>query len=193
MNEILAKLLRLKPPVKAALTAAVVGVFAALYYVLFYMDLSDQIASATRQQQDLQTEKGTYEARKREYLAYRDELHKLQEEQRELLKALPRKAEVPSFMSSIQEQAELSGLEVITLIVEPEVPQDLYIKIPVRMEVRGGYHSLAKFFKNISEIRRIVNIESLGFTAERSTDDTAPPKLRARFIAATFRYTQGGT
>jgi Tfp pilus assembly protein PilO len=59
------------------------------------------------------------------------------------------------------------------------------------MEVRGPYHSMTKFFKNVSELRRIVNIENLVITLE-SKDEVGPPKLRARFVAATFRYVEKG-
>jgi type IV pilus assembly protein PilO len=187
MNELISKLMKLKAPLKAAVTAGAVAVIFGIYYFLFYMDLSDQITAAKASQTRLETERVSYEGRKKEYVAYREELRVLQDEQRELLKALPKKAEIPGFMSNIQEQAELSGLEVLNLNIEAEVPEELYIRIPVRMEVRGGYHALSKFFKNVSELRRIVNIENLGMTVERS-DDNAPPKLRVKFIAATFRY-----
>ena len=195
MNELITKLMRLKAPIKAGITAGVLVLFGAIYYFLFYTDLAQDIASATQGQVQLKSERESYEKRKKEYVAYREELKKLQEEQRELLKALPKKAEIPTFISNIQEQAELSGLEVLTLKIENEVPEELYIKIPVLMEVRGGYHSMTKFFKNVSELRRIVNIENLGITVESKVEDTGPAKLRAKFIAATFRYVEkaGGT
>jgi type IV pilus assembly protein PilO len=192
MNELVAKLMRLKAPLKAAITAGVLVFFGAAYYLLFYTDLAQDITSATQGQVTLKAEKESYEKRKKEYVAYREELKKLQEEQRELLKALPKKAEIPTFISNIQEQAELSGLEVLNLKIENEVPEELYIKIPVVMEVRGAYHAMTKFFKNVSELRRIVNIENLGITVESKADDNGPPKLRAKFIAATFRYVEKG-
>ena len=122
-----------------------------------------------------------------EYLAYRSELKQLQVEQRELLRALPKRDEIASFLSSIQEQAELSGLEVLTFTVDAEVPEDLYVKIPVRMEVRGGFHAITKFFKSVSELRRIVTIEDLGLLPERDAKDEVT-RLRAKFVAATYRY-----
>ena len=195
MNELVTKLLRLKTPIKAALTAAVLGAMFGIYYFLFYGDLSSETGSAQSGQEALKKEKDSYEKRRKEYVAYREELHRLQDEQRELLKALPKKAEIPSFISSIQEQAELSGLEVLTMTIDAEAPEELYVRIPVRMEVRGSYHSLTKFFKNVSELRRIVNIENFGLTVERTDNESGLPKLRAHFIAATFRYVDraGGT
>jgi type IV pilus assembly protein PilO len=194
MNELVTKLMRLKTPLKAALTAGVLVLLGAVYYFLFYSDLAADINSAHQMQAQLKQEKESYEKRKKEYIAYREELKKLQEEQRDLLKALPKRAEIPTFISNIQEQAELSGLEVLNMKIESEVPEELYIKIPVAMEIRGGYHAMTKFFKNVSELRRIVNIENLAIVVESKPDDTGPPKLKAKFVAATFRYVEkGGT
>ena len=57
----------------------------------------------------------------------------------------------------------------------------------MRIEVRGTYHSITKFFKNLSELPRIVNVEKLSLSVEKMESGTSP-RLRARFVAATFRY-----
>jgi type IV pilus assembly protein PilO len=191
MNDFLQKLTRLKTPIKIAITAALVVVILAVYGGLFYLDIQDQIKGAQTRQQQLKGEKDNYEKRKREYQAYRTELTQLQQEQRELLKALPKNAEIPTFLSNLQEQAELAGLEIVSLTIEAENPMELYIRIPVRIEVRGSYHTITKFFKNLSELPRIVNVENLSLSVEKADLGTSP-RMRARFVAATFRYRDGG-
>lgn len=191
MNNFLQKLLRLKTPVKIAATLGVMIVIVGAYGGLFYLDIQDQITGARARGAQLQGEKSNYETRKRQYQAYRTELTQLQQEQRDLLKALPKKAEIPTFLSNLQEQAELSGLEILSLRIEGENPMELYIRIPVAIEVRGTYHSITKFFKNLSELPRIVNVESLSLNAEKVVTGVSP-QLHARFIAATFRYGGGG-
>jgi type IV pilus assembly protein PilO len=195
MNDQIAKLLKLKTPAKIGVTAAVALVVCGLYYVGFYSDLDESIVRATAGLAAAKQERESYERRKTEYLAYRNELTLLQEKQREILRALPKEQEIPSFISSIQEQAELAGLEVLTLNIDEEIPEQLYIKIPVKMEVRGNYHAITRFFKSISELRRIVNVEELAMNPETASaanaDSDAPVKLRAKFIAATFRYREG--
>jgi type IV pilus assembly protein PilO len=191
MKELLGKLLGLKTSGKIAVTVVAIGVLGGLFYQVLYSDVSEDIGRAEAQRNDLETERTQYDKRKREYLAYRSELRLLQEEQRELLRALPKKAEIPSFISNVQEQAELSGLEVLHIDIDPESPQDLYVKIPVKMEIRGTYHQIAKFFKNTSELRRIVNVENLSLTPERNLvaeQLNAPTRMRAKFVAATFRF-----
>lgn len=197
MNDILQKLTRLKTPIKIAATVGLVAIILGVYGGLFYLDIEDQIKGARARQQQLKGEKDNYEKRKREYQAYRTELTQLQQEQRELLKALPKKAEIPTFLSNLQEQAELAGLEIVSLTIDAETPQELYVRIPVRIEVRGTYHTITKFFKNISELPRIVNVENLALTVEKN-EGAGSPRLRAKFVAATFRYrdqagSEGGT
>jgi len=196
MNDILQKLLRLKAPIKIAITAGLVLTIVGVYGGLFYLDIQDQIKGARARQQQLRTEKDSYLKRQREYQAYRTELTQLQQEQRELLKALPKKAEIPTFLSNIQEQAELAGLEIVSLTIDAENPLELYIRIPIRIEVRGTYHAVTKFFKNLSELPRIVNVENLALAIEKS-ESGGSPRLRASFVAATFRYREqspgGGT
>ncbi len=187
MNDLLQKLLRLKTPVKIAATAGLILAILGVYGGLFYLDIQDQIKSAHAREQQLNAEKASYLKRQQEYQAYRNELLQLQQEQRELLKALPKKAEIPTFLSNIQEQAELAGLEIVSLTIQAENPQKLYIRIPVRIELRGTYHSITRFFKNLSELPRIVNVENLSLTVEKPVVG-ASPVLRAKFVAATFRY-----
>ena len=188
MNELIAKLLKLKPPQKAAVTLAVAAVLFGGYYQFLYADISDAITAAEAQKVALTTEREGYEKRRVEYLAYRNELKQLQEEQRDLLRVLPHGDELPIFLSDIQLQGELAGLEVQTVTPDSEIPEDLYVKIPVKVEVKGGFHNMTKFFKSLSELRRIVNVEDLSFVPEANDGkDPNATKLRAKFMAVTYR------
>jgi type IV pilus assembly protein PilO len=194
MDELLRKLRKLTPIKKVAVTAGVILLAALLDYQFFYSDAVARVASAHAHEADLQDEMASYRKRQGEFRGLRAELDRLQAEQRELLRALPKRAEIPSFLASVQEQGELVGLEVLSVEIGQETPQDLYLRIPVKMEVRGTYHQIARFFRNVSELQRIVNIENLSLAPEKDKmvgidlQGATPPKLRARFVAATFRF-----
>lgn len=204
MGELLRKLYKLTLPKKIAVTLAAIALLALVDYQFFYGDIASKIASARAHQAELTDELSSYQKRRGEYLGYRDELKHLQDEQRELLRALPKRAEIPTFLANIHEQAELAGLEVLSVDIGQETPVDLYIKIPVKMEVRGTYHQVSRFLRNVGELPRIVNVENLSLAPDRDKvvesdlQGAAPPKLRAKFIAATFRFNEktaggGGT
>lgn len=196
MNELLRKLLKLSVPKKLGVTLGVIALVALLDYQFFYGDTASRIDSARAHQDELAMELGSYQKRRGEYLGYRDELKQLMDEQRGLLRALPKRAEIPTFLANVQEQAELASLEVLSVDIGQEAPLDLYIKIPVKMEVRGTYHQIARFFRNVGELARIVNVENLSLAPDRDKlpggegSGAAPPKLRAKFIAATFRFNE---
>ncbi len=188
MNEIISKLLKLKPIQKIGATLGTGVVLFGLYYQLFYSEILDAITSAQAQRASLTQEKSGYEKRRVEYLAYRNELKQLQEEQRDLLRVLPKGDELAIFLSDIQTQGELAGVEVPDVRPEGEVPEDLYVKIPVKVEVKGAFHAMTKFFKSLSELRRIVNVEDLSIVPERGDkQDPTATRLRASFIAVTYR------
>jgi len=195
MDELLRKLRKMSAGKKVGVTVGIVFLAALLNYQFFYSDAAARIVSAHAHETDLQDEMASYQRRRGEYMAFRAELDDLQKEQRELLRALPKRAEIPSFLASVQEQAELVGLEVLSVDIGQEAPQDQYLRIPVKMEVRGSYHQIARFFRNVSELQRIVNIENLSITPDKDKDKgggdgtgAAPSKLRAKFVAATFRF-----
>lgn len=204
MDELLRKLLKLGPAKKIGVTAAAILLCALVDYQFFYGDSALAITSARAHQAELADELNGYQKRRGEYLGYRDELKQLLDEQRDLLRALPKRAEIPTFLANVQEQAELAGLDVLSVDIGQETPLDLYIKIPVKMEVRGTYHQISRFFRNVGELSRIVNIENLSLAPDHDKPaagepaETTPPKLRAKFVAATFRFNEkpaggGGT
>ncbi len=191
MNNFLDRLLKLKAIAKIGITIGLVAIIWGLFYFLVLADLTDEISASKSQHGVLEIERSTYQKRKVEYLAYRNELTQLQEEQREQLKVLPRKPEVPSFLSAFQEQLELAGLESQTFTPEAEQPEELFVRIPIKMEVRGTYHAITKFFRNASQMRRIVNVENLSLQPERTVADLetgTASKIKARFLVVIFRF-----
>jgi type IV pilus assembly protein PilO len=194
MQELLRKIYKLNAPKKVGVTVAIIALLWFVDYQFFYGDTATRIASARAHQGELADELASYERRRGEYLGYRTELKQLVDEQRDLLRALPKRAEIPTFLANVQEQAELAALEVLSFEIGQETPLDLYIKIPVKMELRGTYHQISRFFRNVGELPRIVNIENLSMTPDRDKvvgidlQGATPPKLRAKFVAATFRF-----
>ena len=176
----------------AAKVGALVGLVVLLtggYYYFFYSDLVEQEAQIQRRTGELQAEKASYEKRKSEYLAFVNEKKQLEEEQKELLQALPKGDDIEQFIESVQAQVELAGLLKVSSQREAAQPLDLYTKIPIRMTAVGSYHQINQFFKSIGDLKRIVNIEDLEMSPS-AADAKDPDKtaLKASFMATTFQY-----
>jgi type IV pilus assembly protein PilO len=69
-------------------------------------------------------------------------------------------------------------------------PSGLYIRIPVNIEVAGGYHSLALFFDRISQLSRIVNVSNIRMTSPKTNKDKII--IQTSFSATAFASGEGG-
>jgi type IV pilus assembly protein PilO len=175
----------------AAKIGALVGVIALIaggYWYFFYSDLIDEEANVVKRKGALEAEKTDYEKRKREYLAYRNEVAQLLEEQKTLIQVLPKSDDIEQFIENIQSQVELSGLQKVSSTREGSIPMDLYTKIPIRMTAVGSYHQINQFFKSVGDLKRIVNIEDLQISPGGEMKDTSRLPLKASFVATTFQY-----
>lgn len=188
------RLAALKLHVKLGLLAGGVVLVAAGYWYFFYGDMQEELEQLQAQSEKLAREKREYEKRKQEYLAFRNEVNALLEEQKELLRVLPKSDDIEQFIENVQAQIELAGLTKVASARDPAQPVEMYVKIPIKMSLTGTFHQINHFFKNVGELKRIVNIEDLSLqpAPENTGSLSAPTLLNAKFIATTFMFADKG-
>lgn len=138
---------------------------AVAYYLVFHTEIEDEITSAQNQQARLRSE---LEVAKQAEEAYRldvEELHRRQRNKAELIKVLPEDAEYHAFLSSVQNVANVVGVELVGWTPREEVPEQFYARVPMQLELRGRFHQLAKFFYNMGQSERIINMENISIKA----------------------------
>src|SRR5258706_15991822 len=146
---------------KATILMITLGVLGGGYWYFFYSDMVDEKEQLISTGEKLEKEKKDYDKRKQEYLAFRNEVNSLLEEQKELLRVLPKRDDIEQFIESVQSQIELAGVSKVSSVREAAQPVEMYVKIPIRMSLMGTYHQINRFFKNVGDLKRIVNIEDL--------------------------------
>jgi len=191
MEDRLEKLLALPVLAKLGILAGILLLVAGGYYYLYYSDMMDEKARTTADITRLAEEKKSYEKRKKEYLAYRNEVNQLIEEQKDLLRALPKKDDIEQFIESVNAQVEVAGLSRVASVREAAVPEEMYLRIPIKMSLLGSYHQINRFFKNVGELKRIVTVANLELK-QAEGKDVAPGTLKADFIAMTFQFVDKG-
>ena len=105
------------------------------------------------------------------------------------LRLLPDKKEIPTLLESVSKSGTDSGLEFILFQPGQEQRADFYAKIPVDVEVRGGFHNVAMFFDRIGKLPRIVNIPNFSLEIPKSGTATV---LSATCVAETYRFLEAG-
>lgn len=186
MADILEQIQKTPRTQKIIALVLLVGALGAVYYFLFWTDFEVQGKRLAAEYNKLDEDLRSYEARKRDYMRFKNEVAKLLEEQKELLRILPKKAEIPTFLDSIYNQAEPLGLEIALFARGDEKPQELYVRIPVQIELSGSFHQIARFFNKVAGLPRIVNIEDVTLSDPATSDSGV--RLKAKFVAVTFRF-----
>lgn len=170
---------------RAGVGVAVLALAGVAYYVVFYGEIASAIDAAKAQEQQLSQQLA--EARKAEFAYQKDlaELADRQQGQRELNKILPMQSEYPAFLSAIQNVANVAGVQLAAWTPSPEVTEQFYVRVPMKLELVGRYHQIAKFFYGVSQLDRIINLENVNLGhPETKGEDVV---VRADVLATAFR------
>jgi type IV pilus assembly protein PilO len=175
---------------KVGIGAGLLVLVGVAYFVVFYGDIASNIKAAEGQETKLRGDLA--DARKVEF-AYQKDLQELTERQqrsRELEKILPTTTEYPSFLSSIQAVANVAGVTLSAWTPQQEITEKFYARVPMKLEIVGRYHQVAKFFYGVGQLERIINMENIALTEPKkdgrpTTGDEFPVKVEA--LATAFR------
>ncbi len=172
-------------PVKFVLGALIVGVLGAIYYALLHMPLAEQLTAAQEKSKALLTEQTTVRQRREEYLRLRNELRDREAVDRTNKRVLPEDPEIPAVLQDLNRLAEVSGLQIRLVQPRAEEKEQLYVRIPVALQLRGKFHQVARFIYNISRLERVVNMENVTLTDPKLVGEDVVLAIDVR--ATTFR------
>lgn len=157
----------------------------AVYFVVFFNEVSSAIASERRQEQKLRQDLGNARQSEAAYNQDLMELKKKEQLQRELNKILPETTESPAFLSAIQGVANVSGVTLQSWTPLPEVRQQFFAKVPMKLTLEGRFHQIVKFFWGVGQLDRIINVENISLTQPRVSGDEV--RLKVECLATAFR------
>jgi len=170
---------------KFGIGAGLLVLVAVAYFVVFYGDKASSIKAAEGQERQLREQLA--DARKAEF-AYQKDLQELtdrQQRQRELEKILPASAEAPAFLSSLQSVANVTGVSLSAWTPQQELPESFYARVPMKLELSGRFHQIAKFFYGVGQLDRIINMENIAITDPKQQGEELMVKAEA--LATAFR------
>ncbi|EHJ93583.1 type 4a pilus biogenesis protein PilO [Vreelandella boliviensis] len=116
----------------------------------------------------------------------REQLATLEGQMGRLRTMLPTDAEIPSLLDSISDAAVDNRLTIETIRLRPTQTQTHYVEQPLDIQVRGGYHQLARFSADIASLPRMVTQHDFSLEPVDSRGDT----LRLSLLARTYRYVE---
>ena len=160
------------------------GLSAFVYWFFFYSDISAHIEAAIRQKQALRDEFAQQQQAQASYFADRDELAVREQRARELNKVLPPDSEEDAFLSSVQSASNAAGIDLKGYAPQEEVAQNFYAKVPMKLEMTGRFHQIAKFAFELGKVDRIINVENIELTEPKLVGDEVI--LKGKCLATAF-------
>jgi type IV pilus assembly protein PilO len=181
-------LARLPLIAKLGVSVGILALTAAAYWIVFYGDIHSRIEAEIGKEQGLRNDLAN--ARKAEFKYQQDlkELAEREQKQRDLEKVLPTKTEHPAFLSSLQSVANVTGVTLSAWSPQSEVVEKYYVRIPMRLELEGRFHQIAKFIYGVGQLDRIINIENISITDPKHREEEIFVKVSG--LATAFRTVQ---
>jgi type IV pilus assembly protein PilO len=174
----------LAAPAKAGLTLGALVLFGAGYYFLFHGDVEESVAMAQQTGITLTADLNTARDAEQAYQKDLAELAEREQRQKELNKILPANTEYPQFLSAVQAAANDSGVSLSAWTPRERVPEKYYARVPMKLELSGRFYQIARFFYNVGQLDRIINMEDISMVEPRLVDDEM--MLRAEALATAF-------
>jgi type IV pilus assembly protein PilO len=173
---------------RVALGAGICLLTLGAYWFVFYSDTAAKIEGALRQKKALAEEMAQQQQALASYFADRDELALREQRARDLNKVLPPDAEEDAFLSSVQQASNAAGIDLKAYSPQDEVAQSFYAKVPMKLEMSGRFHQIAKFAYELGKIDRIVNVENIELSDPKLVGDEVI--LRGKCLATAFHAKQ---
>jgi type IV pilus assembly protein PilO len=169
---------------KLVLTVFLSIVVVGLGYVGFISDKMTQLDRVTAEEVTLkQSYKSKYQVAANLEL-FRAQMLEAEDIFANQLRRLPNSHETPGLLDDITFIGTISGLDFVKLEWQPEISKEIYIELPIDIEVSGSYHSFGQFVSKIAGLPRIVTLHDFTIDIMPGSEDTLNLKLEAK----TYRY-----
>lgn len=164
---------------------AFVGVLVfAVFYFLAYSDLGASVKREEASTTELRNNETVKKQDQADYFRDKDELSVRETKEREFNKVLPEEAQIASFLSTLQQISNVAGVDLKAWQPQPEKPESFYARVPMKLEVSGKFHQLAKFMYEMGRTDRIINLENIEL--DEPTMSGEDVNVKAKCLATTF-------
>ncbi len=177
-------LTKLPLPAKIGIGAAFSAVVMFVYWFIFYSDVASKIVGAQQQKKGLRDQLAQQQQAQATYFADRGELALREQRARELNKVLPADAEEDAFLSSVQQASNVAGIDLKGYAPVAEVPLAFYSKIPMKIDLTGKFHQIAKFAYELGKVDRVINVENIELSDPTLVGDEVV--LKGKCLATAF-------
>lgn len=190
MDKYLDRIVKAPPAVKFGGLAAAVVMMTAANFFLFIQPLEEKMVRQKAEQRKLDLDLAEKSEIAQNLNERRREMDVLEQKLAEALTELPENKDVEELLAQLNDIGKKSGLEIARVEPGPETVGggDFFARIPIKMSVSGNYHEIAMFLQEVSNMRRIVNVNNIKLDGAKLKNEKVV--LNSTFLATTFRFVE---
>jgi len=158
LNPFFDRIAKLKMVHRIIILVGTMVLLIAAFFFLVFLPKTQEINNLTTKIEQLDQQIRLAAIRAKNVKELEADLASAREDLKFALRLLPTTSEIPSLLKSITKLGKDSNLEFLLFSPLREAPKELYVEIPVSMEVKGNYHDVAQFFDKVGKLDRIVNV-----------------------------------
>ena len=188
MDKYLDRIVKAPPAVKFGGLAAAVVLMTAANFFFVIQPLEERMESQRAEQHKLELELAEKSEIAQNLNERRREMDVLEQKLAEALTELPENKDIGELLEQLNDIGKKSGLEIARVEPGPETvgKGDFFARIPIKMQVSGNYHEIAMFLQEVSNMRRIVNVNNIKLDGAKVKNEKVV--LNSSFLATTFRF-----
>lgn len=163
----------------------ITGLVIVLGYFAVWSSQFEELEAGHLKEEELKTQFIDKKQRAVNLEAYKQQLAEIKETFEVLLKQLPRKSEMESLLTEINQSGVGRGLQFD--LFKPalaEIKTGEMAELPIEIKLTGSYHDLAAFASDVSKLSRIVTLNNLTLKAPAQGGGI----VQMEAIAKTYRY-----
>lgn len=177
-----------KPWWMAALIGAVLGIVALILANMYlFEDIKKKQAALRNEINELDREIEKGQAAKRNLPSLEEEIRNYQLELDRLRRILPTRKETDTLIKKTKQLMERGHFQLKSFQPMATQDQEFYEEWPINVSVVASYHELGLFFDRLSRFRRIINVNDLTITPNKSKTGSSLT-INASFTQRTFIY-----
>lgn len=177
---------RLSRGARLGIMAGICAAIAAGYYFLVFEGRNAELTQLRAQEVELQRKLSEVRSIAANLAAFEAEITDLEIELAAALRQLPNEKQLEVLLADISNLGKTAGVSIRSFARDKEIVHGFYAEVPLKIELNGSYHEIARFFDLVSRLPRIVNMGALDVSVQDESDRETVLKVSG--VATTFRF-----
>jgi type IV pilus assembly protein PilO len=156
------------------------------YYFGLYRGEAERLTQLRGKELELQRKLSEVRSIAANIAAFEREITVLEAQLAVALRQLPNEKQLEVLLADISNLGKTAGVEIKSFKRESEQVHDFYAEVPIRVELEGTFHEIARFFDSVSRLPRIVNMGAIDMKVGSSS--AAETRIVVSGTATTFRF-----